>query len=66
MEKRQYRIAFNSRNVADFICNKTCRQKGSSPETRFSFLKHFRIFNHSYQTRFKSIKGIATTDTVKI
>ena len=41
--------------------------QGSSPETRFSFLKHFRIlYLDSYQTRFKSIKGFATTDIVKI
>ena len=31
--------------------------QGSSPEMHFSFLKHFRTF-HSYQTRFKSIKGL--------
>ena len=37
--------------------------QGSSPETCCSFLKHFRILTYSYQTRFKSIKGFATTET---
>ena len=40
--------------------------QGSSPETRYPFWSILESYIHSYQIRFKSIKGFATTDTVKI